>query len=85
METEKSIEDFLRQEDISINIPNKKIVNKNNESKFVLQTSYLDCYQKWRMNQPNKKVSFSKFVKLKPKNVLTQKKRQLMSTMKVCT
>jgi hypothetical protein len=31
------------------------------------------------MNQPNKKVSFSKFVKLKPKNVLTQKKRQLMS------
>ena len=31
------------------------------------------------MNQPNKKVSFSKFVKLKLKNVLTQKKRQLMN------
>jgi hypothetical protein len=42
VEIEKSIEDFFRQEDISINIPNKKIVNKNNESKSVLQTSYLD-------------------------------------------
>lgn len=60
IDTQSSIEEFYRQEDISINVPNKKIVKKDNESKFVLQGSYLDCYQKFKKNQPNSKVSRGK-------------------------
>ena len=45
---QKSVDDFYKREDISINVPNKKVINRNNESKYILQTSYVGCYEKWK-------------------------------------
>jgi len=56
VETVRSVEDFFNQEDISINVPNKKAVNKDGINKLVLQTSYEDCFRKWKEREPAKNI-----------------------------
>ena len=56
VETVRSVEDFFNQEDISINVPNKKAVNKDGINKLVLRTSYEDCFLKCKEREPAKNI-----------------------------
>ncbi|XP_021340435.1 uncharacterized protein LOC110441574 [Mizuhopecten yessoensis] len=76
--TTQSIEEFYRMETVSINVPNKKAVNKAMNSKHVLQDLYRGSYDKWKSLNPDKKVSFSKFLQVKPRDVLKQSRRHLL-------
>ncbi|CAC5391095.1 unnamed protein product [Mytilus coruscus] len=78
-DTTDSVNKFLVREDISINVPNIKAMKANTEDhQFVLQKSMTEIYSDWKAENQNTKLSKSKFLKMRPKNVKLQNQRKLI-------
>ncbi|CAC5367851.1 unnamed protein product [Mytilus coruscus] len=78
-DTTDSVNKFLMREDISINVPNIKAMKANTEDhQFVLQKSMTEIYSDWKAENQNTKLSKSKFLKMRPKNVKLQNQRKLI-------
>ena len=74
---EISVKEFYKSDNISATIPDKKSVKKDLEEAHVMNMSLDTAYTKWKSQNPEKKLSKDKFIKLRPKNVKTQKHRRL--------
>lgn len=58
-------------------VPDKKAVKKDLEQKHVMQMSLATAWSKWKDENPEKQLSFVKFIKLRSKKVMLQKHRKL--------
>ena len=75
-ETTASVTEFFLDGNVTTNVPNIKCV-KDPKEKHVLNTSLKSAFYTWKAHNPDKDLSYDRFCKLKPKNVLNQKHRKL--------
>ncbi|XP_063446520.1 uncharacterized protein LOC134726055 [Mytilus trossulus] len=74
-DTIKKVEDFFRQPCNSRCLPDKKHVSKKTmEPKRIMEVSIVDTYEKFREQNAECNISFSKFSSLRPCNVKTMNK-----------
>ncbi|XP_033728817.1 uncharacterized protein LOC117317958 [Pecten maximus] len=64
-----TLTNFFHQTDVSREMPNPRQVNKAMEPRKTLDGSLVNSYEKFQRQNPEAKVSYSKFVKCRPKNV----------------
>ena len=67
----KDVKDFYILPHISTTLASRKTVNKALEQKNVMNMSLDDAHKEYSNRDDTKKISVSKFMKLRPKNVLT--------------
>ena len=75
-ETTASVTEFFLDGNVTTNVPNIKCV-KDPKEKHVLNRSLKSTFYTWKAHNPDKDLSYDRFCKLKPKNVLNQKHRKL--------
>ena len=79
IETVTSIEKFYKRGDISRVLPDKKYITKKGmKNRHVMERSLKSAYLKFREEHPTLNISFSKFVKLRPRNIKTMAHNKLI-------
>lgn len=67
-ETEQRVKEHWMSESISRIVPHKKRVKKG-QPLYVLECSYIQAYRAFKVANPNIKIGYVTFIKLKPSNV----------------
>ena len=85
--TQRKIESYFRQGDVSTNLPDAKRVKVDLQERRVLDRTLKETYKEYKQSNPeDTSVSFSTFAKMKPRNVETTTKRKWNACLcEVCT
>ena len=78
-QTVENIEKFYKRGDISRLLPDKNFVGKKSlQSRHVMERSLKNAFSKFMEENPETNISFSKFVKLRPRNIKTMAHNKLV-------